>query len=64
MNGRGIMRRMGVERFKQWGAREAIESVQNCTECGQCTEKCPYDLPISELIREAAAYYETLPELR
>jgi len=28
-----------------------MESVTNCTACGTCIKKCPYDLPIPELIR-------------
>ena len=32
--------------------KDAMETVDNCTECGECLEKCPYNLPIPELIRE------------
>ena len=31
----------------------AMESVDDCNQCGQCVEKCPYDLDIPVLIREA-----------
>lgn len=61
--GRSIIRRVGPQRFRQWGAREIIASAQQCTECGECIAKCPYDLPIPELIREAVAYYETISDL-
>jgi predicted aldo/keto reductase-like oxidoreductase len=30
----------------------AVETVEKCSECGECLEKCPYNLPIPELIRE------------
>ena len=63
LHGRTIIRRMGVARFKSWGAKEIIASADNCIECGECLTKCPYQLPIPELIREAAAYYRTIPEL-
>ncbi len=33
-------------------SQKAIESVQNCTECGVCLTRCPYQLPIPELIRK------------
>jgi predicted aldo/keto reductase-like oxidoreductase len=64
MHGRTIIRRMGAARFKEFGAREIIASAAQCTECGECLTKCPYELPVPELIREAAAYYETIPELK
>ena len=63
LHGRSIVRRMGVERWKQWGARETIASVEKCIECGECLEKCPYQLPIPDLLREHVAYYRTIPGL-
>ena len=63
LHGRSIVRRMGAARWKQWGAREIIASAELCTECGECGTKCPYDLPIPELLREVVAYCETIPEL-
>lgn len=35
-----------------------IETVDNCTECGECLEKCPYSLPIPEIINENKDYFE------
>jgi predicted aldo/keto reductase-like oxidoreductase len=32
--------------------KDAMETVDSCTECGECLEKCPYNLEIPELIRE------------
>jgi len=63
LHGRSIVRRMGASRWKEWGARDIIASAELCTECGECLTKCPYELPIPELLREAVAYYETIPEL-
>jgi len=63
LHGRSVVRRMGVERWKEWGALDIIASVDLCTECGECLPKCPYNLPIPELIREHAAYFRTIPEL-
>jgi hypothetical protein len=33
-------------------AREAMETVPLCEECGECEEKCPYELPIITMIQE------------
>ena len=29
---------------------KTMEAASNCTGCGQCLEKCPYDLPVPDLI--------------
>lgn len=31
---------------------QAYDKAEDCTECRQCVERCPYDLPIPELIKE------------
>jgi uncharacterized protein len=33
-----------------------LEKAANCTECGDCMERCPYDLPIPEMIKANLAY--------
>ena len=35
----------------------ALESVEKCEDCGVCIEKCPYDLPIPDLLKENLALY-------
>lgn len=36
---------------------QAVEKAEACTECGECEEKCPYKLPIREMIGEHVALY-------
>lgn len=37
---------------------ENAETVHKCVLCGECEKKCPYDLPIRELIQENYVYYQ------
>jgi uncharacterized protein len=33
-------------------AKDAVSSAEQCVECGECVERCPYDLPIPEMLKE------------
>ena len=51
-------KRMPPERvFTGWIA-EALEKAASCTECGECEERCPYHLPIREVIADRAQWYQ------
>lgn len=34
-----------------------MKKAETCIECGECVEKCPYELPIPDLIKENLALY-------
>lgn len=34
-----------------------MEKVPDCIDCGECEERCPYNLPIRKRIKEAADNY-------
>ena len=38
----------------------AIASVEECIECGECEEKCPYNLPIVEMLKGHVERYREL----
>ena len=38
--------------------RLAMESVKLCTGCGECLERCPYELPIQEMLKANYDVYE------
>jgi aryl-alcohol dehydrogenase-like predicted oxidoreductase len=44
-----------------WGSvTDAVESWKNCNQCGECEKKCPYHLPIQEMIAENIKFYESV----
>jgi predicted aldo/keto reductase-like oxidoreductase len=49
---RSMVKRMGKELVQKGHFWEAIDKARNCTECGLCVTRCPYELPIPDLIRE------------
>ena len=51
-----IARRMSGSKAAGF-ATKAMESVGNCTECGECLKRCPYNLPIPEMLKEHLALY-------
>ncbi len=40
--------------------KDAMESVDNCTDCEECLPKCPYHLAIPEVIREQREKYDAV----
>jgi predicted aldo/keto reductase-like oxidoreductase len=62
---------MGMNLMKAWTKqlskdaliavwRETVEHARECADCRECVEKCPYDLPIPEMLRENIALYESV----
>jgi uncharacterized protein len=40
--------------------KEIMDKARNCSECGECLKRCPYQLPIPDLIKENLAFYDQL----
>jgi hypothetical protein len=49
-------KRLSPENVQGW-IGTAMETVDQCVECGACAEKCPYNLPIPDLLKENLALY-------
>ncbi len=49
---RSMVRRMGTRILVEDRQVKAIEKARNCIECGECMTRCPYNLPIPDLIKE------------
>ena len=58
MNLPNIWKRMSAERVISGNLSAAIQTGRQCIECGECEEKCPYNLPIREMIAEHMEDYE------
>lgn len=58
MNLPSLWKRMPAERLTTGNLLAAIQTGGKCIECGECETKCPYLLPIREMIAEYMASYE------
>jgi predicted aldo/keto reductase-like oxidoreductase len=50
-------RRLSKKEVALWLGK-AMQSVDDCIECGECEQKCPYGLPIRNLLKENLALYK------
>ena len=57
-----FVKRMPVERLLSGGLARVMEAAETCLKCGECETKCPYGLPIREMIDEAVASWRALKE--
>ena len=49
---KSLLRNMPPQRIFVDAPADAFAKAANCTECGDCEERCPYHLPIREMIAE------------
>ena len=55
-----LIKRFPPERIKNGWAAKAASTVDLCIECGECEEKCPYNLSIMQGIRKGAQLFNEL----
>jgi predicted aldo/keto reductase-like oxidoreductase len=58
MNSTGFAKRLPPQRIFSGWISEGIGRAATCTECGDCEERCPYELPIREIIAERTQWYQ------
>jgi len=50
--------RRAPERLFSGVYAESMEKATDCTKCGECEERCPYHLPIREMIEDYSNWYQ------
>ncbi|MBN1848692.1 MAG: aldo/keto reductase [Deltaproteobacteria bacterium] len=56
-----LVKRMGIEALLSSPiTANVISDAKKCTECRECVPRCPYELPIPDLIKEKLFWLETL----
>ena len=54
-----IMKRMPPHRALTGRFAAVMEKAADCVRCGDCEERCPYHLPIMEIVEKNAKWYQT-----
>jgi predicted aldo/keto reductase-like oxidoreductase len=58
LTSRSFAKRLPPERFFSSWIGTGIERAADCTECGDCETRCPYHLPIREMLAEHVKWYQ------
>jgi len=55
---KSIFKRFGPQAQELGWIKSLIEKARNCSECGDCLPRCPYQLPIPDLIKKNLAWFD------
>ena len=58
MNIPSFAKRMPPERIFSGGLADAMQKAYDCTDCGDCEERCPFKLPIREIMKERREWFD------
>jgi predicted aldo/keto reductase-like oxidoreductase len=54
-----LIKRFGSVTEELSWVNEGLAKARTCTQCGECLPRCPYQLPIPQLIRENLEWYDS-----
>jgi len=57
---RSQVKRMGADILKRPPRSTLIEKARDCSECGECMTRCPYELPIPDLLKQNLEFVDNL----
>ena len=55
---RSMAKRFPLDRVFADGIRKIMDKPVECSDCGKCEEKCPYNLPIRQMLKEESDWYQ------
>ena len=58
MTSKSFFKRMPPERFFSGFISEGLEKAASCSDCGECEAKCPYNLPIREMMADLVKWFQ------
>ncbi len=64
MTAKSFYKRLPPERFYSPMIIPGMEKAAKCSQCGECETRCPYHLPIREMIAEQVAWFQDLIKKR
>jgi len=59
MTSPSFAKRLPEERFYSDMITKAMETAAKCVDCGKCEERCPYKLPIRQVLKDRVKWFET-----
>lgn len=51
-----------TDKFLELGLNKKVELARECTECGKCSEKCPFGLDVPAMIKENINFFNSLQD--
>ncbi|MEW6142555.1 MAG: aldo/keto reductase [Chloroflexota bacterium] len=54
---RSMWRRFPPERVFAEPMQKLMDKAVDCSDCGKCEERCPYNLPIRQMLKEESSWY-------
>jgi predicted aldo/keto reductase-like oxidoreductase len=62
MNIPSFAKRMPPERIFYGNLADVMQKAYDCTDCGDCETRCPFNLPIREIMKERREWFEKQKE--